>query len=124
MWPPRLEDLKVDLGLGVADDGRDDAALAQLLAAAVALVERELWGDFDFDGTFVAQLEPGDVPPPLPTADVELGAIRLAARWWARRRSPDGLVVDGGELGSARIPTVDSDIERLLGIGRWRRPMV
>jgi hypothetical protein len=30
----------------------------------------------------------------------------------------------GNDLGSARVPSVDPDIERLLGIGRYRGPMV
>jgi hypothetical protein len=29
-----------------------------------------------------------------------------------------------GELGSVRIPSSDVDIERLLGVGRFRRPLV
>ena len=29
-----------------------------------------------------------------------------------------------GELGSARIPSFDPDIEALLGVGRYRPPMV
>jgi hypothetical protein len=52
-----------------------------------------------------------------------LGTVRLAARWHNRRRSPDGML-DMGELGNARIPTGDPDIERLLGIARFRGPMV
>jgi hypothetical protein len=33
-------------------------------------------------------------------------------------------MVDMGELGTTRVPSVDPDIERLLGIGRFRAPMV
>ncbi|MBB2500264.1 hypothetical protein H5411_14160 [Amycolatopsis echigonensis] len=53
---------------------------------------------------------------------MSLGTVRLAAREFARRRSPEALI-DMGELGSARIPSFDPDIERLLGIGRFRGPV-
>jgi hypothetical protein len=113
MWPPELQELKDDLGL---TDDRDDASLSVLLDAAVAYVERELYGEFDFDGTLAGLV-------PFPTQDVSTGTIRLAGRWHNRRRSPDGLI-DMGELGNARISSYDPDIERMLGIGRFRRPMV
>lgn len=118
LWPPQLLDFKTHLGI---PDNRDDAALTQVLDAAAALVERELWGDFDFDG---GELDEAGHPLPTPTPDVTTGVLYQAARWWSRRRSPDGLVVDASELGSARVPSLDSDIERMLGVGRWRRPMV
>ena len=97
-----LADLKNDLGL---DDSRDDEALQANLDAAVAFVER-IYPDL------------GDEVP----ADIKLGTIRLAGRWFTRRRSPDGLVTMG-DLGAARIPSIDPDIERLLRIGRFRGPV-
>lgn len=112
-WPPELPDLKDDLGLS---DDRDDVALSSSLEAAVAYVEQARAGDFNFTGDPLSLL-------PSPGSSVELGTVRLAGRWFNRRRSPDGLI-DMGELGSARIPSVDSDLERLLGIGRFRAPMV
>jgi hypothetical protein len=112
-WPPQLPDLKYDLGL---DDNRDDVSLATVLTAAIAYVEDARAGDFNFTGT------PGSLLPS-PGPDIELGTVRLAARWHNRRRSPDGML-DMGELGNARIPTGDPDIERLLGIARFRGPMV
>lgn len=118
MWPPQLSALKERLKI---TDTRDDVILARDLAAAVAYVERELAGDFDFAGGEVD--EDGD-PLPLPTPDVHEGAVRYAMRLHSRTRSPDGLVIDAGELGSARVPSIDADIERLLGVGRFRRPMV
>lgn len=54
-----------------------------------------------------------------PTPDLILGTLRLAGRWHTRRRSPDGLV-SMAELGAARVPSFDPDIERLLKIGRYR----
>lgn len=105
-WPPILGDLKADLEI---TDDRDDTELQTMLGAAVGYVER-VRADVTFDdgsGT-------GDVPD-----DLHLGTIRLAGRWHTRRRSPDGLV-SMAELGSARVPAFDPDIERLLGIGRYR----
>lgn len=108
-WPPQLQDLKTDAQIpGTEDDG----VLQSTLDAAVVLVER-VRSDLDYG------------PHPLgtsPSDDVRLGTIRLAARWFARRRSPEALV-DMAELGSARIPSFDPDIERLLGIGRFRGPV-
>lgn len=54
---------------------------------------------------------------PAPPADLELGAIRLAGRYHARRRSVDGLIV-AAELGATRVPNLDGDIRRLLGLGK------
>lgn len=59
---------------------------------------------------------------PAPPADLKLGTLRLAGRLHSRRRSPDGLVF-AGDYGSSRIPAIDPDIERLLGIGRFRGPV-
>lgn len=118
MWPPQLPDLKDRMGVS---DERDDVVLSRHLLAAVAYVERELDGDFDFAGGEVD--DDGD-PLPDPTADVFEGAVRLAMRWRALDRSPNGLVVDLSEAGAARIPSIDADVERLLGVGRFRRPMV
>ena len=118
-WPPLLAELRDDLGLA-ADDVRDDARLQIVLDAAVAVVERSLDGDYNFTGAV-------PVPPapvlPAPPVNVRLGTVRYAGRWHNRRRSPEGLV-DMGELGSARIPSFDPDIEALLGVGRHRPPMV
>lgn len=111
-WPPTLGDLKRDLKI---DDERDDARLTDVLAAALAKVI-ELRGD-----TLNLTDDPFS-PLPSPDADIALGAVRLAARWHARRRSPDGLI-DAGEFGTSRVAFYDSDIERLLKIGRYRGPV-
>jgi hypothetical protein len=113
-WPPVLRELKVDLGLP-SGDTVDDTALAAQLAAAVAFVEEVHDGRYDFAGD--------DDTLPAPGSTIELGAIRLAGRWFTRRRSPDGLVVST-EFGSTRIPSFDPDIERLLRIGRYSPPVI
>ncbi|QRP48002.1 phage gp6-like head-tail connector protein [Amycolatopsis sp. FDAARGOS 1241] len=112
-WPPQLADLKADLKVPDGTQG-DDAVLQSCLDAAVAKV-CEVRSDVDY----------GPYPMPgakVPDADLLLGTIRLAGRWFIRRRSPDALV-NMGDMGSARIPSFDPDIERLLGIGRFRGPV-
>lgn len=111
-WPPQLQDLKLEMH---RDDDRDDATLQTSLDAAVEHVEEHREGDFDFDGTF--PLLPGPGPK------IVLGTLRLAHRWFLRATTPDGLV-SMGELGSVRIPSSDVDIEEMLGIKRFRAPMV
>ena len=108
-WPPQLQDVK-----GSSTDSRDDVALQDALDAAVDWGEDARAGDFDFGGAPTL---------PAPPYRVFRGTIQLAKRWVNRLNSPDGLV-DMGELGAARIPSVDPDIERQLGVGRWRRPLV
>lgn len=112
-WPPQLPDVKDDLGV---TDTRDDVALASVLVTAVAYVEEARAGEFNFAA------DPDSLLP-APGPALVLGTVRLAGRWFNRRRSPDGLI-DMGELGTTRVPSVDPDIERMLGIGRWRAPMV
>ncbi|WP_329069010.1 hypothetical protein [Amycolatopsis sp. NBC_01480] len=112
VWPPRLADLKADMAV---PDARDDVLLQANLDAAVSFVER-VRSDVDY----------GQFPVPgakVPTADLVLGTIRLAVRWFTRRRSPEALV-DMAELGSARVPSFDADIDRLLRIGRHTRAIV
>lgn len=114
MWPPDLTALKDDMKID-ASDTRDDVRLQQVLDAAVVVVERVRSGDFNFDAEPVSDL-------PAPTADLILGTLRLAGRWHTRRRSPDALI-QAGELGTSRVPSFDPDIDRLLGVGRFRGPV-
>lgn len=107
-WPPTLDELKSDMN-NITDD-RDDAALQRMLDATVSFVER-VRSEFNYAADPLSEA-------PAPTADLALGTLRLAGRWHTRRRSPDALV-SLGELGSARVPSFDPDIERLLGIGRF-----
>ncbi len=113
-WPPTLADLKVDRGIDV-DDGRDDAKLGQVLAAAIAFIK-----DVHAE-TYLFADESGSVLPP---ADVTLGlgTVRLAYRWHDRRRSPDAMV-SMGELGAGRVSSFDSDIDRMCRIGRFAPPV-
>ena len=109
-WPPTLAELKIDKGID-PDDTRDDVAHSRMLEASIAFVERVHRERYNFAG------ESGSLLP-APTADTGLGTIRLALRWQDRKRSPDALVAMG-ELGSGRVPSFDTDIDRLLRIGRF-----
>lgn len=116
-WPPTLQELKLDLGS--AYDAASDPAdpqLQQVLDAAVTFVERLRAGWFNFNADPLC-----DAPDP--TSDLILGTLRLAGRWHTRRRSPDGLIAMA-EMGSARVPAFDADIERLLRVGRHATPAV
>jgi len=112
MWPPDLDALKADMRQrGVTLDDADDVQLTIVLDASVAFTERVHSGGYNFTDDPLIEL-------PAPTPDLELGTVRLAARWHTRRRSPDGLI-SMAELGAARVPSFDPDIERLLRIGRF-----
>ena len=113
-WPPQLQEFRREIGRSV-DDTSDDLLLSSALDAAVAFVERVHRGKFAFADYPFSPL------PPVPD-DMWLGTLRLARRLHNRRQSPDGLV-DMGELGSARIPSFDPDIDRALRIGRYRSPV-
>lgn len=116
-WPPSLEELKVDQRVNASEStyDRDDESLQQVLNAAVAFVEQVRAGELNFTSDLGSDL-------PDPTAALQLGTIRLALRWHARRDSVDGLI-NSAEFGIGRIPSIDADIERLLGIGRYRGPV-
>jgi len=116
-WPPALSELKTDMKID-ATDTRDDARLQQTLDAAVATVER-VRPVYQYD-----PLVPAQFGLPLPPDDIRLGTLRLAGRWHTRRRSQDGMVFVSQEMGSARVPSFDADIERLLGIGRFAKPVI
>lgn len=127
-WPPTLVELKDELsstpgtpGVPVGDT-RDDTKLQRYLDAAVSFVER-VRPQFNYtaDPVFVTDADTElQVEVPEPTPDIVLGTLRLAIRWNTRRRSPDGLVAMA-EQATARIPSFDPDIDRLLGIGRYRK---
>ncbi|MFJ8966051.1 hypothetical protein ACIRG5_42345 [Lentzea sp. NPDC102401] len=93
----------------------DEQRLRRVFDAAVTFVERIHKGRFNFTG------EPSSRP--LPGEDLKLGTVMLARRWDTRRRSPGGLVAMA-ELGAARVPSFDADIDRLLRIGRHAIPRV
>jgi len=120
-WPPTVDELKLDMAgsstAGLSPSPDEAARLQQVLDAAVAFVERAR-PDFRYDTT-----DPDQINRPDPTADLRLGTLRMAGRWHTRRRSPDGMIAVP-EFGGSRVSTFDSDIDRLLRIGRHQKPRV
>jgi len=112
-WVPELTDVKVDLRI---EDTIDDGALQPCLDAAIAFVQDQHRDRYNVDE------DPFSTLPSVPSS-VRLGTVRLAGRWYTRRRSPDGLIASA-DFGSARIPSIDADIERLLKIGRYAKAVV
>lgn len=99
-----LAELKNDQTLDGQLTDRDDEALQRTLTAAMEWVMTHRT-DLDYHGAW-------SVP-----ADVRLGTIRLAARWFIRRVSPDG-VVNLGEMSMSTgvVQRTDPDIYMQLGI--------
>lgn len=114
-WPPSVGHVRSELRRAPTDLDSDDL-LATALDAALAFVVRVKGGQYNVTGDPLSLL-------PSPGPDLAWGAVRLAVRLHTRRRSPDGLI-DLGELGSARVPSFDPDIDRLLGIGRFAPPVI
>lgn len=99
-WPITRADLVGELG--VEPRSAVDVAWAdRCVAGAVRYVERN-----------VPAVELDD-------EDRQLGAVMLAARLYARRNSPGG-VVALGELGATYVARADPDVVRLLGLGAPR----
>jgi hypothetical protein len=113
-WPPTLDELKDDLKIA-HDDTRDDTVLQRQLDASVEFVQRVRRSSFNFEDDPQSLL-------PAPSADLWLGTVRLAGRWFTRRRSPDALIAMA-DSASSRVPSFDPDIDRQLGIGRFRGPV-
>lgn len=113
-WPPALDELRNDMKAddpAIDVDALDTARLQSALDAAVSFVER-VRPRFNYEGDLGSAL-------PDPTPDLRLGTLRLAGRWHTRRRSPDALI-EMGEMGASRVPSIDPDIDRLLRIGRHK----
>jgi hypothetical protein len=107
-----IDELKGDRAIDV---DRDDDRLQLVLDAALAFASR-VRADLNW-----AEESGSDLPDP--SDDHWLGVLRLAGRWHQRRQTPDG-IVQTNDQGSWRVPSVDPDVERLLGIGRYRGPVI
>jgi hypothetical protein len=97
-----LEQLKNDQTLDGQLTSRDDQALQTVLNAAMSWVQTHR-PDIDYHGAWTVPWE------------IQLGTIRLAARWFTRRISPDGLV-NLGDMSTGTVLKVDPDIYMQLGI--------
>jgi len=122
-WPPALVELKDDLAVP-DEDTEDDNALIRRLNAVIRFVQRARKDAFitDDDGVLV---EPAtySLQGEIEAESLELGALMLASRLHARRRSPDKTLFMA-ETGTTTISDVDNDIARLLRIGRHGKPKV
>jgi hypothetical protein len=112
-WVPSLLDVKRDRQI---EDATDDEAIKLCLDAAVSFVAEQHRDRYNVDE------DPFSTLPSVPSS-VRLGTVRLAGRWLTRRRSPDGLI-SSADFGASRIPSFDADIERLLKIGRYAKPVI
>lgn len=103
-----LADLKTYLRLGTQDTV-DDVLLQRIVEAVTNEQLLRLMAT-----TFVAIEPPTEEGQPNYTvpSDVFLAALMRGARLYARRASPEGLV-GLGELGVARVPPYDRDIDAL-----------
>ena len=99
-WPITTADVVAQLGV-TPSSATDQAWVERATGAAVRWVERH-----------VPALE-------LEDADRQAGAVLLAARLYARRNSPGG-VVALGDMGAGYISRQDPDVSALLGLARPR----
>lgn len=106
-WPIQTSDVTAYLGVTPAGDA-DQVALDRATAAVVRWVARNV------DGIPLPIIE-GD--PVDAGEDIELGAVMLAARWYARRSSSQG-IASFGEFGPAYVQRTDPDVASLLGLSK------
>lgn len=112
-WLP-AEDVKRHLGVSAGASAEELASVETARKAAATYVEKQRPDLL----TLV-----GDVETYVPTPDVFEGALLVAARLHARKGSPAGLA-SFGEFGPAAVLRFDSDVERLLSIGRYAPPRI
>lgn len=97
-----IDDVKNDQGLDCQITTRDDTALQRCIDAAMSWV-MEIRPELDYHGSWT-------VP-----AHVRLGTVRLAARWFTRRISPNG-TVQLGDLSAGTVIKTDPDIWMQIGV--------
>lgn len=118
-WPPVLPDLKDDVSIESADV-EDDAKLQRRLDASVSFVQRARKDAFETDdeGTVI---EPAvfSAKGERQSDAIVMGTLMLAARLFARRRSPEAVMWLAQSV-PTRLPWVDEDINRLLKLHRPR----
>lgn len=108
-FPVTRAHVEGDAYLGVSAAGAADETALSLAADAAS----------EWVAEHVLGLDPAN-PAGWPTearSTVVLGTKMLAARWYQRRSSPNG-VASFGEFGTAYVMRHDPDIARLLGLGR------
>lgn len=100
-----VDQIKAALGLS-SFDVVDDAWLTEVAAAVNIFVNK-------------ARPDQAEVDPP--DGDMVLGSTMLGTRWYTRRNATEVAALN--EFGTAP-PSIDRDIETMLGIGRAHRPVV
>lgn len=113
VWPPSLTDLRDDMGDRDPTDDSKDPKMVMVLDAAIEHIRKIKGWKYD-----IGEVEESGVVLLPPTSDLILATLRFAGRWHQRRTSPDNLVTMG-DAGGLVIPGFDSDIERMLQIGRY-----
>lgn len=108
-WPILTTDVTGYLGVPPAS-AADQVALDRATSAVVRFCTRN-------DVAPPAHVEPAVEPDGCEYADTELGAVMLAARWYARRSSSQG-IASFGDFGPAYVQRHDPDIAILLGLNR------
>lgn len=105
----RPEIVSLEVAKTSVGPGHDPAAVERAWAAATAYVWNRIvpWYEPDSEGN-----PPAPVPPA--PGDLVQAVLLLTARYLARRNSPDGFL-GMSEFGVARVPTVDRDVEALIG---------
>jgi hypothetical protein len=101
-----LSSADVEGYLGVSAGPNEAQWLADAAAAASAFAARH------GAGVVLDPLVPVEV-----SADVRLGAVMLAGRWFQRRNSITG-VASFGDFGPAYVKSTDPDVAMLLGLYR------
>ena len=94
-------------------DTFDEEAIANATAAAAVFVQRVCVARFpkDVDGIPDFTVRPDEA--------TYQGALVVAARWYGRRTSQNGIAAFTELGGSTYVPRYDPDIEQLLRIGKY-----
>jgi hypothetical protein len=108
-WPILTTDVTGYLGVEPAG-AADQVALDRATSAVVRFCTRN-------DVAPPLHVEPAAEPDGCGYADAELGAVMLAARWYARRSSSQGIAAFG-DFGPAYVTKNDPDVATLLGLGK------
>lgn len=111
-----VEEVCAVIGIAVPDDGTPDGVWMRQCVGSINALARDC----------VPRLRAGtsgesgseDWPE-----DIRTGLIMWAQRQWARRSSPTG-ITGYSDSGATYVARWDPDVERLLRIGKWARPVV
>jgi hypothetical protein len=106
-FPITAADVQGHLGVGSGQDRHQEGQAAAAAAASTWVADKVLGLDPDV---------PADWPATVNDA-LHLGCVLLAARWYGRRSSSNG-VASFAEFGVAYVSRTDPDVANLLGLNR------